>query len=118
MKPGRIGAAGRMDGMPRRPLIPELAGEAAAAHRAIQNESRLSCLRFLLSKGPALRTEISAATGLSVSTTIDALRELEALGYVIGNVEGPERSGRHPVYVAQREKVTTELLAFVSWVLR
>lgn len=118
MKHGEISAAGRMDRMPRRPSIPELAGEAFAAHRAIQNESRLSCLRFLLSQGPARRTEISAATGLSVSTTIDALRELETLGYVVGSVDGPERSGRHPVYVAQREKVTTELLAFVSWVLR
>lgn len=110
--------AGRMERMPRRPLIPGLTGEPAAAHRAVQNESRLSCLRFLLSEGPATRAGISAATGLSVSTTIDALRELEALGYVVGSLEESERSGRHPIYVAQREKVTTELLAFVSWVLR
>lgn len=110
--------AGRMERMPRRPVIPDLAGEPAAAHRAIQNESRLTCLRFLLSRGPAKRVEISAATGLSVSTTIEALRELEKLGYVVGSLDQAERSGRHPVYAAQREKVTTELLAFVSWVLR
>lgn len=78
----------------------------------------MSCLRFLLSEGPATRAQVSGATGLSVSTTIDALRELEKLGYVIGNLDESERSGRHPVYAAQREKVTTELLAFVSWVLR
>lgn len=107
-----------MERMPRRPVIPGLTGEPASAHRAIQNESRLTCLRFLLSEGPATRAGISAATGLSVSTTIDALRELERLGYVMGSLDESARSGRHPVYVAQREKITTDLLSFVSWVLR
>ncbi len=107
-----------MERMPRRPVIPGLTGESASAHRAIQNESRLTCLRFLLSEGPATRAGVSSATGLSVSTTIDALRELEKLGYVVGDLSASERSGRHPVYVAQREKVTTDLLSFVSWVLR
>lgn len=115
---GDTSAAGRMERMPRRLVIPGLADEPAAAHRAIQNESRLSCLHFLLSKGPATRADISAATGLSVTTTIDALRELESLGYVVGDLDESERPGRHPVYVAQREEITTDLLAFVSWVLK
>lgn len=118
MSAGSASGTGRMGLMPRRPAVPDLTGEPAAAHRAIQNESRLSCLRFLLRDGPATRAQITAATGLSVSTTIESLRELESLGYIAGSLDGDDRAGRHPLYTAQREKITTELLAFVSWVLR
>lgn len=100
--------------MPRRPPIPDLTGVALNAHRVIQNESRLICLRHLLGVASASRAEVTRATGLAVTTTIDALNELEERGF-IRQTEGG--SGRGSRYVVNRERVTTELLAFVSWVL-
>lgn len=76
------------------------------------------CLRFLLSVGSASRAEVTKATGLAVTTTLDALGELEEQGYITATVAAEDRAGRHPLYTADRERVTTELLAFVSWVLR
>lgn len=114
---GLIRWAGRMGGMPRRTRIPDLTGEALSAHRVIQNESRLVCLRFLLGVPSASRAEITRATGLAITTTIDALSELEERGYVTATVPAEDRSGRHPRYTVNRERTTTELLAFVSWLL-
>lgn len=111
------GGAGRMKRMPRRPSVPDLTGDALNAHRVVQNESRLVCLRFLLSVDSATRADVTRSTGLAVTTTIDALNELEQRGYVEASVTGV-RAGRHPRYTANRERVTTDLLAFVSWVLK
>lgn len=105
--------------MPIRTPIPDLTGEPLNAHRVIQNESRLICLRYLLSVESASRAEITQATGLAVTTTVEALAELEERGYVTApNMPAHSRAGRRPQYKANRERVTTELLAFVSWVLR
>lgn len=99
--------------MPRRPPIPDLTGAALNAHRVVQNESRLLCLRHLLRVASASRTEVTRATGLAVTTTMDALNELEERGFIRA-VDDRDRDRR---YAANRERVTTELLAFVSWVL-
>lgn len=107
-----------MAGMPRRTPIPDLTGEALSAHRVIQNESRLVCLRFLLGVVSASRVEVTKATGLAVTTTNEALAELEERGYVTATLPVGDRPGRHPRYSVNRERVTTELLAFVSWLLR
>lgn len=117
MNTGDDSAPGRMERMPRRSPIPDLTGEALNAHRVVQNESRLACLRFLLGVESASRSEVTKATGLAVTTTIDALADLEERGYIAASVTG-DRAGRHPRYTANRERVTTELLSFVSWVLR
>ncbi|MBF4563418.1 hypothetical protein ITJ43_14895 [Microbacterium sp. VKM Ac-2870] len=100
--------------MPRRPPIPDLTGAALNAHRVFQNESRLICLRHLLRVPSASRAEVTRATGLAVTTTIDALNELAERGFITA-IEGG--AGRGSRYAANRERVTTELLAFVSWVL-
>lgn len=105
--------------MPIRTPIPDLTGEPLNAHRVIQNESRLICLRYLLSVESASRTEITQATGLAVTTTIDALAELEERGYVTDpDTPARARVGRRSQYKANRERITTELLAFVGWVLK
>lgn len=102
--------------MPRRPPIPDLAGRAAAAYRAIQNESRLACLRYLLTVPSATRPEVSSATGLTATTTMGALRELEELGFVTAS-RPPQQHGPRPRYQAHRDVVTSDLLTLVSWVL-
>lgn len=105
-----------MTGMPRRSPVPNLSGAAAAAHWAIQNETRLSVLRALLSRGPATRADITAATGLTVSTTLGAIRDLEHAGYVLTNVEG-DRKGQRVEYSVDRQKVTADLFDLLGWLL-
>lgn len=105
-----------MTGMPRRSPVPDFSGAAASAHRAIQNEARLSVLRMLLREGTATRAEITAATGLTVSTALVAIRDLEQAGYVLTNVEG-DRKGNRVEYSADRQKVTADLFDLLGWLL-
>lgn len=103
--------------MPRKSPTRTLQGAAATAHRAIQNEARLSVLRFLLQAGTtATRAEIVDGTGLTVSTALVAIRELEHAGYVTTNVEG-DRAGRRVDYAIDRQKVTADLFDFMGWLL-
>ncbi len=103
-------------GMPRRTELPTLTGTAADAYQAIRVESRLLCLRFLLSVESASRAEMSEATSLNTTTTTEAIRELEQLGYVVSDTQGVRR-GLRPRYRARRDTVTADLLSLVGWVI-
>lgn len=105
-----------MTPMPRKSPAPALSGAAATAHRAIQNEARLGILRFLLQAGTATRADINAATGLTVSTAVVAIRDLEQAGYITTNVEG-DRAGRRVEYTIDRQKLTADLFDFMAWLL-
>lgn len=104
-----------MDSMPRRPHVPSLTGEAARAHRAVQAESRLLLIRALVSRGPMTGSELVETTMLPATTARNSLRELRELGYVEPVDEAVSTRDRR--YALARDKLTTDLLLFVSWVL-
>lgn len=101
--------------MPRRPDVPGLTGDAERAHRGVQAESRLLVVRSLVTRGPLTGAELVETTPLPATTTRNALRELRALGYV--DLVDPEASKREVRYQLLRDKLTTDLLVFVGWVL-
>lgn len=90
---------------------------AAAVHEAISGTSRLITLHFLLEHPASTRTQVVDGTGLTFSTARIALRDLEAAGYVAGDVAG-NRNGRSVHYTARRDVLTDDLTAFVAWMLR
>ena len=104
-----------MERMPRRPDVPGLTGDAAQAHRSVQAESRLLVIRSLVKHGPLTGAELVETTPLPATTTRNSLRELRKLGYV--DLVNPEASMREVRYRLLRDKLTTDLLVFVSWVL-
>lgn len=106
---------GRMDRMPRRPEVPGLTGDAERAHRSVQAESRLLVIRALVTCGPLTGAELVAATALPATTTRNSLRELRELGYV--ELVDAGASMREIRYRLLRDKLTTDLLVFVGWVL-
>lgn len=54
---------------------------------------------------------------MTFSTARVTLRDLEAAGYVAGDVAGPDRNGRSVHYTAQRDVLTADLVSFVAWML-
>jgi DNA-binding MarR family transcriptional regulator len=91
---------------------------AAAVHQAVSGTSRLITLRYLLEHPGATRTQLVDATGVTSSTARVTLRELEALGYIVADVDGENRNGRQVHYSARRDVLTDDLAAFVAWMLR
>jgi DNA-binding transcriptional ArsR family regulator len=77
----------------------------------------VAVLRFLLDNPDSSRTSIVSGTGVSQGSASVALRELEELGYVTADIEGP-RKGRSVRYVANRGVLTDDLTAFMAWMLR
>lgn len=104
-----------MECMPRRPDVPGLTGDAARAHRSVQAESRLLVIRSLVTYGPLTGAELIESTPLPATTIRNALRELRELGYV--DLVDPNASVREVRYRLLRDKLTTDLLVFVGWVL-
>lgn len=103
--------------MPSRLDAPDMPRRAAAAQKAIASSSRLTAIRFLLNRPSSSRPEIVAATGMSPATARIALLELEELGYVSVDIDGP-RNGRSIRYSANRAALTDDLSALFAWTLR
>lgn len=103
--------------MPRRVDLAGMPVRAAAAHEAVSGHARLSVLRYLLDHPESKRPEIVAGTGVSAGGVRAALAELESLGYVVGDVEGP-RQGQRIRYTVSRHALTDDLTALVAWILR
>ncbi|MFD1716171.1 ArsR/SmtB family transcription factor [Amnibacterium flavum] len=91
---------------------------AAAAHQAVAVESRLATLRFLLENPGATVQELVPVLGISAQSTRANLAELEAAGFVTTDAGDGPRNGKVVRYRVDRERFTTDLLAFVAWVLR
>lgn len=108
---------GHNKGMPSRLDAPDMPSRAAAAHKAIASSSRLTTIRFLLDRPGSSRPEIVTATGMSAATARIALLDLEELGYVSVNIDGP-RNGRSIRYSANRAALTDDLSALFAWTLR
>ena len=108
---------GHNGGMPKRLALADLPPRAAAAREAIAGHARVSVLRFLLDHPGSKRPEIVAGTGVSAGGVRSALSELEALGYVDGDVEAPRR-GQRIRYTVNRHALTDDLTAFMAWMLR
>jgi DNA-binding transcriptional ArsR family regulator len=90
---------------------------AASAQTALSGVSRLVTFRHLLDVGAASRAEIVRATGMSAATVRSALLELEDLGYVHVDADGP-RNGRTVRYSPNRATFTDDLAALLAWTLR
>lgn len=104
-------------GMPSRLDDPDMPERAAAAAQAVSGISRRVVLRYLLEHPGSSRTDLAQGTGLKSESVRSALKELESLEYVSGDVEG-ERRGRPVHYTARRDLLTDDLTAFVAWMLR
>lgn len=81
----------------------------------MQAESRLLVIRSLVTYGPLTGAELIESTPLPATTIRNALRELRELGYV--DLVDPNASVREVRYRLLRDKLTTDLLVFVGWVL-
>lgn len=108
---------GHNGGMPARRDAPQMPDRAAAAHQAIAGTTRMTTLRYLLDHPASTRPQIADATGMSTASARVALVDLEGLGYVTADVEGP-RNGRTVRYSANRSALTDDLTSFVAWMLR
>ena len=112
-----LGRLGQDREVPARLDVPTMPERVAAAHKAISGTSRLRTLRFLLDSPGSTRTQISEGSGISTTSLQPTLLELEQLGYVSANIEGP-RNGHTIRYTANRAAITDDLTAFVAWTLR
>lgn len=104
-------------GVPSRRDNSEMPERVSAAHHAISGVSRLTTLRFLLDNQSSSRQQIVECTGISPGAARASLEELESLGYISADVEGP-RNGKIVRYSANRAPLTDDLAAFMAWVLR
>lgn len=109
--------AGQNGDVPSRRDNKEMPERVSAAHHAISGVSRLTTLRYLLDNPASARQQIVDDTGISPGAARASLEELESLGYVCADVEGP-RNGKIVRYTANRSILTDDLAAFMAWVLR
>lgn len=110
-------ALGQNGGMPTRLELADLPPDASRAHQAIAGHARVAVLRYLLDNPAMSRPRIVEGTGVSAGGVRSALQELEALGYVLADVQAPRR-GQRIRYTANRAALTDDLTAFVAWMLR
>lgn len=113
-----LGAVRHNGGMPARLPIPEgMPEEAVRAQRLLASHGRVVVIQYLLSRGSATRVDVVKATGLTKATTFKVLNELEAVGFIVADLNVDERHGRSVGYRADADRVNTAIIALTSWLL-
>lgn len=83
--------------------------------KAFGNTPRILVLRFLLGRPDSTRNEIVEGTGLRPGTIYSALRELEEYTLISAQLPEGERNGRHTTYRADRQAVSSGMVALSAW---
>jgi hypothetical protein len=102
--------------MPSRVSTSTVPDDASRARKGIDGTARMLVLRYLLNAPDSTRPQVAAGTGISAAAAGLALGDLEQLGYVKADLDGP-RNGRLVRYAAVRGAVAQDLDALTSWLL-
>jgi hypothetical protein len=97
--------------------MPDMPPRVAAAHKATTGTGRLLVLRFLLANPNASRVEVAEGSGAGAKSAWVAIRELEELGYVQTAPDTSAAGRTIHRYSVDRELLSADMAAFVSWVL-
>lgn len=89
---------------------------AENAREAVASTARVEAMRYLAIHPASTRTEIAQGASLADATTRAVLSQLEDLGYVYGDVDAGQRTGKTVRYSLARGKLIADagqLLAYI-----